>query len=303
MSYLDMFGNIPVTKADVQIFKAGGVFESWKKPRGCSMIYAMAIGAGSGGGAGFTGATATVRGGGGGGSSGGMSKLLVPAIFIPDTLHVYPGLKGLGGTTSGAAGTAGELSKIFMIPSKTAGTNDQLLASGAVAGAGGTGGSTGGSAAGGTAPTIAISSTAVISLCGISSFAAGVPGSAGGVVGGGNGITNTTMSSGPFGGGAGGGTTPAANTNFNGGFSSTSATYAGRTVTGVAGDAPGGAQLVSDEYFPFTFGGAGGGANGSGTGGRGGDGGPGSGGGGGGGGITFGPGGNGGDGLVIIIAW
>ena len=69
------------------------------------MIQFFLVGAGGGGGGGFlsTGSTATSGGGGGGG--GAQTKLLIPAIFLPDELYVNIGVGGAGGVNGVSGGT------------------------------------------------------------------------------------------------------------------------------------------------------------------------------------------------------
>ena len=46
----DFFGAIPTTNGDVQVFRAGATWQTWTRPRGCSMSYMFVLGSGSGGG-------------------------------------------------------------------------------------------------------------------------------------------------------------------------------------------------------------------------------------------------------------
>lgn len=301
--YCDLY-DVPTAGCDVQVFNAGSQFQLWRKPRNKHMIFAIAIGSGSGGGGGFTAAIGTVRGGGGGGASGAIARVLIPAMFVPDTLYVQVGRGGAGGAASGAGG-AGARSYISIDP--TVGTAAKtLLQSGAAAATGGAAGSAAGSAAAGVAETISTTALCILSNMGINQFIAGKIGSIGGVVGGGAGASNTILTSHVLNGGAGGGTTPAANTEFAGGAQTGAGLYP-TIVGGTAGGNPGHGAGGSDTPLLrwLSYGGAGGGTGGAaGTvGGDGGGGGIGSGGGGGGGGVTGGRGGRGGDGLVAIISF
>lgn len=90
-------------------------WEPWIKPRNARMVMIVCIGAGAGGGGGHTAAAGTARGGGGGGGCGAISRVLLPAIFLPDTLFVLAGAGGAGGTAAGA-GSAGTRSYVSMVP-------------------------------------------------------------------------------------------------------------------------------------------------------------------------------------------
>lgn len=103
--------------------------QTWLKPRGVSMVRFMLIGAGGGGGNG------TTAQGGGGGGSGAITSWIGPAIFVPDSLIIRPGLGGVSGTN-------GEPSRVRYL---TKSGNYILLAaaggnSGTTAVTGGTGG-------------------------------------------------------------------------------------------------------------------------------------------------------------------
>src|SRR5574343_336906 len=84
--------------ADVKWFTPGGAatttWQVWSKPRGVQMVMILAVGAGGGGGNGFSAAAGSARGGGGGGGSGAISRVIIPAILLPDVLYVSPGVGG-----------------------------------------------------------------------------------------------------------------------------------------------------------------------------------------------------------------
>ena len=66
-------------------------FYVWQKPPGIRFVHIIAIGAGSKGGFGHGGSSPNgIWAGGGGGGSGGISSLLIPSIFLPDTLYIRP---------------------------------------------------------------------------------------------------------------------------------------------------------------------------------------------------------------------
>lgn len=302
----DFFANAP-TKADVQTFYStggAGPWQTWNKPRGCSMSFIVAVGGGGGGGGGMTGAIGTIRGGGGGGGSGASSRVLIPTFFLPDNIFIRVGLGGQAAAPA-AAGNTGGVTYLTAVPINLT-TNDIVLQSGAAAATGGAAGSVAGSAAAGAAETICTTALACLTDMGIQQFIAGKIGSIGGVVGGGAGAANTLLGGAPLAGGAGGGTTPAANTEFAGGAQTSSG---GRFLTlpgGTAGGNPGHGVGAPPEGRPWVpYGGTGGGTGGAAAtvGGNGGNGALGCGGGGGGGGVTGGSGGRGGDGFCMIISW
>lgn len=296
--------------ADVRVFNANGStnnWQVWEKPRGCSMVFMLAVGSGGGGGGGFTGSSGANRGGGGGGGSGALTKLLVPAFCLPDRLYVQIGLGGLASTGSGVAGSNGASSFISAMVGFATGVASNsinlFLASGATTPATGGGAGTGaalGGAGAAEAPSVV---TTNCKLAGTGMFVsqAGGNGGAGGAHTGGVGSAVTAVNF-IFCGGAGGGGVTGADT-------------AGGAITGQGPipTVPGGAAgtnngltgtLLMGSLFPLCgTGGSGGGGSNGGAGGRGGDGAIGSGGGGGGAGTTGGGGGRGGDGLVIICAF
>ena len=97
-----------------QVFYAKGTdWQTWQKPAGCSMVYIFALGGGGGGGRPADGATTV---GGGGGGSGGITRALIPAVLLPDTIYVQPGVGGLGANLANNAGSNGNLSCIAILP-------------------------------------------------------------------------------------------------------------------------------------------------------------------------------------------
>jgi hypothetical protein len=297
------------------IYNTGGTtsWQTWEKPRGIIMLEIICIGAGGGGRSGWC--ANTTRSGGGGGGSGGFSRLLIPAIFLPDVLYVSVGRGGAGGAHTTVSGTAnagsdGSFSSVNIAPTNSA----FYIVCYANAGAGAVLGTSSAGTAG-VGAAVAVQTTALMSNLGIFSALAGQSGGAGNTAVGG-GITYPTTGLLLSGGAAGGGG------NISSGGNITAPTYASFALvpTRTAGivSAAGGAGADGITLFQplMSIGGAGGGASnsvttGTGYGGRGGNGGLGCGGGGGGSGPLSGAGpggiggsgGKGGDGLVIIRSW
>lgn len=80
-------------------------WQTWRKPRGIKWVYMLGVGGGASGGCGVN--TGTTSGGGAGGGSGSQTAIMVPAIFIPDTLYIACGNGGAAQNTSGAQGLPG----------------------------------------------------------------------------------------------------------------------------------------------------------------------------------------------------
>jgi hypothetical protein len=107
---LDIF-NIPNQSDNVKVFYAisasAGVIASqalqvWQKPRGCSYVWMMCIGAGSGGSGGPSGSLAGNVATPGGGS-GAVTTVLYAANVLPERLYIQVGLGGSGGTGQSTA--------------------------------------------------------------------------------------------------------------------------------------------------------------------------------------------------------
>jgi hypothetical protein len=289
-------------------FLVGGTWTPWQKPRNCLFIMILTIGAGGGGGGGLnTASGAGAQHGGLGGGSAAIRKSFFFAPHLPDTLWVYVGLGGAGGSAD-VAGSNGESSCVGVLPEK----NVNHLLSSANGGVGGGNGTSGGGGTGGTAatfstecylggPMFGIEPIAIASFYNEHAFVAG--------------LTATTRTASAYSaravlqsgtitlpGGNGGswsGTTQRAGEGF--------AASTNSVIPAVGGGATGGGRGV-DGYIvtmqpPIFTGASGGGCNSGGTGGAGGNGAPGCGGGGGGAGNgTGGAGGRGGDGLIVIAA-
>jgi hypothetical protein len=272
----------------------------WYKPRGVSNILITAIGAGGGGGGGHSAAAGSAKGGGGGGASGGISRLYLPAIVVPDLLSITVGLGGTGGAAT-INGTSGGQTIVDVTNSTNAAQTYFLLANGGGFGGAGTGAGRG---TAGAAPAASTSASALFSNLGHQNFVAGMAGALGGLtalnspgvsISYGSLTPFTVVSGGAGGGGrsgAGGSLTPASS-------SDNYPTIAGGSSTSSPN---GGGGYYRIKGFYSVGGGGGFGVDAS-PGGNGGVGGPGSGGGGGGAGTTGGSGGNGGNGLVIITCW
>jgi hypothetical protein len=293
------FLNLPrLQPGFVQYFAAGNLSlggtgvgsYSWTKPRGCTLVFILGVGAAGGGAGGLSDVAGNSRSGGGGGGGGASLKSVWPAAMFPDNIFLDIGIGGAGGL-SNSAGTDGGSTVIYAGPLRSA---MLTLAAGAGAAAPNSTVSTGG--AGGAFPTL------TSTLCAIGSITAnsGVSGASG----------NTTIGSTftlPFnqfscGGGAGSGavsadTTP---TKITGAY--------GNLVPDLSNGASGSLMLPGGLFSETGSGlplvvqpGAGGAGFNASAGGNGGDGGNGCGGGGGGAGTTGGAGGRGGDGFVLIF--
>jgi hypothetical protein len=309
---LDLFNLPPRVTGDVQIFNLPSTatsvqWHSWIKPRGINMLHMIAISGGGGGGGGFSAAASSARGGGGSGGSSGISRLTIPAIFVPDRLYIQVGAGGQGVGSGGGTAGSGTLSYVCAaIPTATPGTIQAMnvfLVSGAAGPAGGGTGTGAAVGALGAAGTIATIGAMPLGHMGNFDLIAGTAGVAGGAVAGANGTAQSIPTATPFWGATGGAGTTSAD--FAGGaFTAQADSLLSemRPATPAAGSNPGSSGLTCWAPF-YSFGGGGGSASNAGVGGAGGNGGYGTGGGGGGGGTTGGRGGDGGSGLVIIIGW
>lgn len=313
-----MFGVIPAPEScEFQVWKGGYASVSgtgqgsmaYTVPSSASLLFIICMGPGGKGGNGFTGAAGTARGGGGGGGSGAISRLLIPAKFLPKTIWIRPGL-----APHNASATA-QASAITTYPGSSGGG---LSAKGLIlqANAGGNGGNgtVGAGGTAGAAGTATAAATATFQNLGMVTWQAGQAGAAGGAHTGAAGTAvvwgGTTVL--PISGGAGGGGTPVANTDFAGGAVTgttivTEEPLMPTIVGGLAAAGRGNNGMFFDydnvRGFRATGGSGGGTAGAAGTGGRGGDAAYGCGGGGGGAGVTGGVGGAGGPGLIYLWAW
>ena len=286
-------------------------WQTWEKPRGIIMLEIICIGAGGGGRSGWC-ANSGTRSGGGGGGSGGFSRLLIPAIFLPDVLYVTVGKGGAGGvsittssSTTGMAGSDGAFSSVNIAPTNSA----FYIVCYANGGAGAANLVLGANTAG-SGGAVAVQTTALMSGLGQFFALAGQSGTAGATAAG---VALAYPTTGLLlsGGGAGGGATIAAGSDITAPTQISFSLITTRTGGANALDGGSGADGISLSQPLMSIGGAGGGSSttvgaGVGSGGRGGNGGLGCGGGGGGAGPSgtgSGAGGKGGDGLVIIRSW
>lgn len=273
-------------------------------PKGISMVYILAISAGGGGGGGFTRFSGSAGGGGGGGGTGGVNRVMIPKIFLTDSLIVTVGSGGNGGG-AGVSGTTGGGTSVAVNDSGTEANAQTYLIIGASGGGGGNPGTGLAGGNGGSAGTAAAANLNAKASLGEFVGRAGIAGGDGNATGAPlAGIYGTGVI--PLSAGRGGAGINAASpgTSANGG------SISGRGfVQDVAGGvAPGGnGQNGMFMMKPFvSLGGTGGASHNASDGGNGGNGGQGSGGGGGGAGTSprpGGTGGRGGDGLVIITCW
>lgn len=296
MSYVNNFAN---TDYKTAVFYENG---SWIKPQGITMISITAIGAGGGGGGGVTNTSANARSGGGGGASGGITRLIIPEMFISDSLIINVGTGGAGGASNGGTGGNGGPTFVDMpVPGNTDIYTRVITASGGTGAVGATGG---------VAATAAAVGDALYSTLGIW-FALGGQGGGNGTTTNGTSIVYGATVGLPFTSGAGGGGMAAASTTASNGGDITGVSGFVQTNPGGVGNtsASGGTMGVYSLTPFYSLGGSGGGGGGNSpiSGGNGGDGNIGCGGGGGGGGTSptgaGGVGGKGGDGLVIIQCW
>jgi hypothetical protein len=284
---MDVF-NLIDNRYKTQIFYQSG---AWVKPRGIKGVFITCIGAGGGGGGGTPGASGVNQIGGGGGGCGGITRVLLPASLITDTLLITIGDGGLGGS-SGANGTSGTATYVDVQYRRQYQLTALCYANG------GNGGFANGNA--GTAASIGGSTAAIFTTLGQVNFLAGGNGSIGNLAAAGSPVTLGSSSTSLVTPGAGGGGKNTSNVGFEGGIINSANPVpilsAGTNSNGIGG--------VFNLIPFYSLGGSGGAGNGTGVGFNGGRGSYGAGGGGGGSGIiTAGSGGRGGDGLVIIECW
>jgi hypothetical protein len=310
---MDFAYNLTNNSFKEEIYNISGRY-TYHIPKGVTTVFILAVGAGGGGGGGFTRTAGNAGGGGGGGATGAVSRVIVPKVFLTDSLTVQVGSGGKGGA-AGSAGGNGDASTVWFNnllnpvtnPDTLSGNTILITASGGTAGGGGT------SLVGGTAGSGGGSSTAtsmkIVSLgeftnrIGINGDVGGFPTTSNLLYGGGS----IPFSSGRGGGGINAATPGTAQDgsgitgrgfvpDFSGGIGGTGGNPGGNGINGMF------------MMKPFvSLGGCGGGSSNEKSGGNGGNGASGTGGGGGGAGTSpgglGGSGGKGGDGLVIICCW
>jgi len=91
---MSLGNNLPIPSDRTQYFYESGV---WVKPQGITMLQITCIGGGGGGGGGIPRTSAQSGGGGGGGGSASISRIIIPAMYLTDTLGVIVGKGGAGG--------------------------------------------------------------------------------------------------------------------------------------------------------------------------------------------------------------
>jgi hypothetical protein len=304
---IDYFNRISPDNNTYVFYSTGTlVWQTWQKPRGCKFIQFLVIGGGGGGGAGATGASGNRSGGAGGGSSG-VSRIFVPASYLPDTLYISVGRGGIGGVpTAGAGGngSVGNLSYVSVLPSII--VTNVLLSSGTAGASFGNGGVVGSfPSIAGVGGTVFVVTNGYLAYTTITTFTAGTSGGNGGnATGTGTPATITMVTCG----GSGGAGTNAASSVGAGivgsGFVPTISGGSPTTLSQASSGFSSFNENLNTMRNPLFFTGGGGGySRFNAAGGDGGSGAYGSGGGGGGAGTTGGSGGKGGDGLVIITCW
>ena len=273
---------------------------SWIKPQGITMISITAIGAGGGGGGGETAAVTLARFGGGGGGSGAITRLIIPEMFVSDSLNIVVGRGGDGGASGAGSGSNGGSTYVDMPVENRDSTFSRVITASGGSGTIRTAG------AGGVAADVTQS---LYSTLGVWMAVAGQAGTAGLSTNATSVVYGGTVGV-PVTGGAGGGGMGASSTTPSSGGAITGDGFVSTNPGGVGNTAASGGTIGVYSLTPFySVGGSGGGGGGTTpiSGGRGGDGNIGSGGGGGGGGTTAtgagGAGGRGCDGLVIIQCW
>ena len=200
---MDLF-NLTDNQYKTQVFYQSGY---WVKPRGISMVFITAIGAGGGGGGGTPSATNTASSGGGGGGSAAITRVVLPASVITETLRVNVGTGGSGGGSASGGGTGG--ASYVYLPIGNAASTALCFANGGNGGV-----STG---AGGTAGSAAAPTSAIYLSLGQYGNLGGGNGAAGTSGAGGDSITFGTSSLGPTTPGAAGGGKTALNAGASGG--------------------------------------------------------------------------------------
>jgi hypothetical protein len=296
--------------------------QSWTIPRNTSWIFAILISGGGSGGGGQSNGGGTAGGGGAGGATGGITRILAPATFLPKTLYLSAGTGGAG-VPAATAGNPGAFSFISAVPIASGATAIGNSFANIIAISNGTSFAPGGGAAGalnatgGAVGSSTSSFNQVLSSVAIWKNIVGQAGTASGASGA-AGVSAIFGVSEPYTGGTGGGSTDTATGSFAGGAIAGAGLVpnipgglagGGNGQNGYRGTLTGGGSFASlaGQCFLNT-GGTGGGSNANGNGGNGGVGGYGCGGGGGGGaggtvGGTGGAGGAGGPGLIFLAWW
>lgn len=289
-------------------------WQTWRKPRGIKWVYMLGIGGGGSGGTGVN--TGTTSGGGAGGGSGSQTVVMIPAMFVPDTLYIACGNGSAAQTTSGVAGLPGTPTYVAIEPDTGMDLNKNLLWANPSNLTNTTVATTGTAGIAGTAASAATIGYMPLAGRGFYNQLAGQAGSSGaGTVSNGSAQTLPTTGLMVTGGSGGGGTS---GSSTGGGATISSPTGVLGTdffasipvLTGAVTSTPGqaGANFIARNFI-MNYGGQGGGGattTAGGSAGAGGDGAPGCGGGGSGGATTTNPtlrSGAGGPGFVLILSW
>ena len=97
---LDLGHLYNTSNRSIQYFSTPRCWVTWNKPRYCSFIRILCIGAGGFGGRGgtitYNNLGSYYASGGGGGGSGAMTYVIMPANLLPDILYVNTGTSGFG---------------------------------------------------------------------------------------------------------------------------------------------------------------------------------------------------------------
>jgi len=174
--------HIPNSQQDIKVYYANSGsfgYQTWQKPRKCNFIYILSI---DGGGGASSGTTSTLNTGTStcsGGGSGGVTRAMINANLVPDTLYIKVGKGGNGGASATGGGgisnggTAGESSGVFVssyLSSQANAAQGVSLLGGAIANNGGAGANIApGTPASSLANNYLLGLTNIISLAGISS--------------------------------------------------------------------------------------------------------------------------------------
>lgn len=282
-------------------------WEAWQVPQ-CSFVYFWIQGGAGGGGGAFSRAAGVQGGGGGGGGTASLTRLIIPRIFLPDTIYMLIGNGGAGGA-AGVAGSSGVSTFVCVQPDYTGSNNLYNIGISFNGGGGGAGSGTAGGT-GGAAGPIADTSSAFAHF-GIGQYLSGTAGTSGGTSGSasssglsasvriseGRGGAGIISSAGSGGGVNASGIFPAYNPGANPGLDGWDF-YAPQPL--MTADVWG---ITPEPLGMVVYPGCGGGSQNATAGFNGGNGIHGSGGGGGGAGTTGGTGGKGGDGFVIATWW
>lgn len=171
--------HIPNSQQDIKVYYANqGNFgyQTWQKPRKCNFVYIISIDGGGGANSG----NVTISDGSPlfnkyGGASGGITRAMINANLVPDTLYIKVGKGGIGGastTISYNEGTPGESSGVFVYSQLSSQANTAQAVSflgGAISNNGSNGSIADGTPASSLANNYLIGLTNFISIAGISS--------------------------------------------------------------------------------------------------------------------------------------